>query len=98
MFFNLAQINKESNRNDLSDSIFNLCFRKKISNASSYFTFETLEVIILNKSRSLKICNEQNQIALNIIYTTHANHPVIDQKWRIYVHQTNFINANVELI
>ena len=50
------------------------------------------------KASFIPTFNEQNQIALNIIYTTHANNPVVDQKWRIYVHQTNFINANVELI
>ena len=41
--------------------------------------------------------NDQNQMALKILYSTDASPTVNAEKWRMYMHQTNFMNVNLEL-
>ena len=38
--------------------------------------------------------NASNEISLKILYTTDASPSAGAEKWRMYMHQTNFINAN----
>ena len=39
--------------------------------------------------------NANNEISLKILYTTDASPSEASKKWRMYMHQTNFINANL---
>lgn len=39
--------------------------------------------------------NTNNEISLKILYTTDASPSEASEKWRMYMHQTNFINANL---
>jgi len=39
--------------------------------------------------------NELNQMALKILYTTNQSPSTNAEKWRMYMHQTNFINVNL---
>ena len=39
--------------------------------------------------------NANNEISLKILYTTNASPAEASEKWRMYMHQTNFINANL---
>lgn len=50
------------------------------------------------KSSFVPIFNSANEISLKILFST-TNSPTSDpDKWRMYVKQTNFINANAEII
>ena len=42
--------------------------------------------------------NELDQMALKILYSTDATPAEPSEKWRMYMHQTNFVNVNLELI
>ena len=39
--------------------------------------------------------NTNNEISLKIFYSTDASPCDVSEKWRMYMHQTNFINANL---
>ena len=39
--------------------------------------------------------NTDNEISLKILYSTDASPSEASEKWRMYMHQTNFINANL---
>ena len=39
--------------------------------------------------------NANNEISLKILYSTDASPAEASEKWRMYMHQTNFINANL---
>ena len=39
--------------------------------------------------------NTNNEISLKIFYSTDASPSEVSEKWRMYMHQTNFINANL---
>ena len=50
------------------------------------------------KSSFVPEFNSSNEISLKILFST-TNSPASDsEKWRMYMKQTNFINANVEII
>lgn len=39
--------------------------------------------------------NTHNEISLKILYSSDASPSEVSEKWRMYMHQTNFINANL---
>ena len=39
--------------------------------------------------------NTNNEISLKILYSTDMSPSEVSEKWRMYMHQTNFINANL---
>ena len=39
--------------------------------------------------------NTNNEISLKILYSTDLSPSEVSEKWRMYMHQTNFINANL---
>ena len=39
--------------------------------------------------------NTHNEISLKILYTSDESPSDVSEKWRMYMHQTNFINANL---
>ena len=41
--------------------------------------------------------NELDQMALKILYSTDASPTEPSEKWRMYMHQTNFVDVNLEL-
>lgn len=49
------------------------------------------------KSSFVPEINDQNEISLKILYSTDAQPTTTSEKWRMYMHQTNFISANLEL-
>ena len=50
------------------------------------------------KSSFVPEINDQNQLSLKILYSTDAQPSTTSEKWRMYMHQTNFINVNMEII
>ena len=39
--------------------------------------------------------NKHSEISLKILYSTYESPSEVSEKWRMYMHQTNFINANL---
>ena len=70
--------------------------------ADDFINFEWTQNLLLEnngyKSSFVPEFNEQNQMALKILYSTDASPDEASEKWRMYMHQTNFINVNLELI
>lgn len=69
--------------------------------ADDFINFEWTQNLLLEnngyKSSFVPEFNEQNQMALKILYSTDASPAEASEKWRMYMHQTNFINVNLEL-
>ncbi|MDM1769401.1 hypothetical protein HX132_16900 [Acinetobacter sp. 226-4] len=49
------------------------------------------------KSSFVPEINDQNQLSLKILYSTDAQPENLSEKWRMYMHQTNFMNVEMEL-
>lgn len=69
--------------------------------ADDFLNFEWTQNLLLEnnayKASFVPEVNDQNQMALKILYSTDAS-PVEDsEKWRMYMHQTNFMNVSLEL-
>lgn len=69
--------------------------------ADDFINFEWTQNLLLEnngyKSSFVPEFNEQNQMALKILYSTDASPVEASEKWRMYMHQTNFMNVSLEL-
>lgn len=69
--------------------------------ADDFLNFEWTQNLLLEnnayKSSFVPEFNEQNQMALKILYSTDSSPSEASEKWRMYMHQTNFMNVNLEL-
>lgn len=69
--------------------------------SDDFINFEWTQNLLLEnnayKSSFVPEFNEQNQMALKILYSTDASPSEASEKWRMYMHQTNFMNVNLEL-
>ena len=50
------------------------------------------------KSSFIPVFDDDNNIALKIMYSTTNTASDVNLRWRMHYHQTNFINANMEII
>ena len=69
--------------------------------SDDFLNFEWTKNLLLEnngyKSSFVPEFNNQNQMALKILYTTNASPSEASEKWRMYMHQTNFMNVSLEL-
>lgn len=69
--------------------------------SDDFINFEWTQNLLLEnngyKSSFVPEFNEQNQMALKILYSTDASPAEASEKWRMYMHQTNFMNVSLEL-
>ena len=69
--------------------------------SDDFTNFEWTQNLLLEnngyKSSFVPEFNNQNQMALKILYSTNASPSEASEKWRMYMHQTNFMNVSLEL-
>ena len=69
--------------------------------SNDFTNFEWTQNLLLEnngyKSSFVPEFNNQNQMALKILYSTNASPSEASEKWRMYMHQTNFMNVSLEL-
>ncbi len=69
--------------------------------SDDFLNFEWTQNLLLEnnayKASFVPEFNDQNQMALKILYSTDASPSEASEKWRMYMHQTNFTNVSLEL-
>lgn len=63
--------------------------------ASNYTEVGTLDMY---KATFRPKFNAQNEMAFDVIYTSRFDSTNIDERWNLFVTQTNYVNVNLELI
>ena len=69
--------------------------------SDDFLNFEWTQNLLLEnnayKASFVPEFNDLNEMSLKILYSTDASPTEASEKWRMYMHQTNFMNVNLEL-